>query len=360
MKGPEIVQRTEMPRQARPVVLVGAGGIVRDAHLPAYERAAFPVAGIFDVQADRAAALAAEFGVHTVYRSLDHLALTAPQNAVYDLAVPPSAIAGVLDHLPEGAVVLIQKPPGATLAEARAIADQCRRKKMLAAVNLQLRYAPCILGAGSLLRQGLIGEVHDFEVRITGDMPWHLWPFLREAPRVEVLYHSMHYLDLARCTMGEPRAVVGMVSRHPAAADLADTRCQVMLDYGDGIRAAISAHHGHRFGRRHQESFVKWEGTRGAIRVQLGMLLNYPDGEPDALEYCMLEDKGAPAWRRVKLAGEWFPDGFIGPMAALMRYAEGSAAELPHSVEDGLRTMALVEAVYESSAAGGAPRVPRG
>lgn len=360
MKPAEIQQTVPMPVKPRPIVVIGAGGIVRDAHLPAYEKAGFPIAGLFDIDPERAVAVAAEFGIQTVYRGLDRLALVAPADAVFDVAVPPEAIAPVLEHLPAGAAALVQKPLGRDAREAASIAAVCRRRGLTVGVNLQLRSAPCILGARHIIGSGMIGDVHDMEVRVTGYMPWHLWSFLEGAPRVGVLYHGVQYLDLARCTLGEPKAVIARVSRHPAAPNLADTRCQVLLDYGPGMRVSVCANHGHRFGRRHQESFIKWEGSGGAIRVKLGMLLNYPEGEPDELEYCVLREGEPPKWRAVRLGGQWFPDAFIAPMASLMRHVEGSDDALSPSLEDGLCAMAMVEAVYESSDSGGFPReVPK-
>src|SRR6266851_7726020 len=40
--------RQPRPKQVRPIIVVGAGGIVRAAHLPAYEKAGFPVIGLMD------------------------------------------------------------------------------------------------------------------------------------------------------------------------------------------------------------------------------------------------------------------------------------------------------------------------
>ena len=51
--------------------------------------------------------------------------------------------------------------------------------------------------------------------------------------------------------------------------------------------------------------------------------------------------------------GSWYPHAFIGSMASLMRFVEGSATALPTRVEDALRTMAVVEACYADSARGG-------
>jgi hypothetical protein len=42
------------PEEKRPIVIIGAGSIVNIAHLPAYELAGFEVAGIFDLDKDKA------------------------------------------------------------------------------------------------------------------------------------------------------------------------------------------------------------------------------------------------------------------------------------------------------------------
>ena len=347
------------PGAVRPIVFLGAGGIVRDAHLPAYRLAGFPVAGIYDLDRARARALAAAFGIPRVYPSLARAVAEAPPDAVFDVAVPAGALRAVLAALPAGAAVLMQKPLGENLAQARALRALCRRRRFRAGVNFQLRYAPCVLAARDLIARGVIGELHDVEVRVTVYMPWQLWTFLERAPRVEILYHSIHYVDLIRSFLGEPRGVYAKTLRHPKTARLASTRTNIALDYGDLLRANITTNHGHEFGRRHQESYIKWEGTRGAIKARLGLLLDYPRGRPDVLEYCTLRAGGrAGAWRSVPLAGNWYPHAFIGTMAAVMRFANGETTSLPTSVDDAVRTMAVVEAAYRSSAAGGMP-IPR-
>jgi predicted dehydrogenase len=119
------------------------------------------------------------------------------------------------------------------------------------------------------------------------------------------------------------------------------------------LRANVETNHGHEFGLRHQESYVKWEGTQGAIKTRLGLLMDYPKGIADEFEYCVLESDHAPEWKTLKIEGSWFPDAFIGTMSNLMCFLEGSSRELTSSVEDAYKTMALVEAAYEASASGG-------
>jgi len=275
-----------LPVHPRPIVVIGAGGIVRDAHLPAYRLAGFAVATLHDLDRAKASALAAEFGVPHVPATLAEAIRTAPPAAVFDVAVPATALAGVLEALPDGAAALIQKPFGENLAQARSLLALCRRKRLIAAVNFQLRFAPAIAAARALVAAGAIGELHDLEVRVTVHTPWHLWTFLEGAPRVEILYHSIHHLDLVRSFLGDPRGIHALTTRHPATPKLAATCSAMLLDYGDSIRANVTVNHGHHFGTRHQESYVKWEGTRGAIKAQLGLLMNYPAGADDYLALC--------------------------------------------------------------------------
>ena len=35
-----------LPSQPRPIAIIGSGGIVKDAHLPAYQKAEFKVLGV--------------------------------------------------------------------------------------------------------------------------------------------------------------------------------------------------------------------------------------------------------------------------------------------------------------------------
>ncbi|HEY1848986.1 MAG TPA: Gfo/Idh/MocA family oxidoreductase [Opitutaceae bacterium] len=348
-------QKPVLPSRPPPIVSIGAGGIVRIAHLPAYRKAGWPVAAVFDTERDKAEALARDFGIPKVCRTLEEAASSAPQGAVFDLGVPARSILPVLSALPEGSAVLIQKPLGEDLAQATAIRDLCRRRRLTAAVNLQLRYAPNILAARDIVARGLIGELHDVEVRVTVSTPWHLWKFLYGIPRMEIIYHSIHYVDLVRALLGEPAGVWCKTQRHPQMMELASTRTSIAFDYGDVRRASIQANHGHRFGTRHQQSELKLEGTRGAVVARMGVNLDYPKGMADELEYCTLEDGAAPAWRTVRLQGAWFPDAFAGPMASLMRFVSKESAELPTSVEDAWRTMAVIEACYASSRDGSAP-----
>lgn len=350
---PAISYKVQMPLHPRPIAIIGAGGIVHDAHLPAYEKAGWEVAGICDPARERAVALATKFNIAKVYDDIPQLVAGVPENAVFDIAVPASALAGVLLQLPQKAVVLMQKPMGEHIQAADEILRICREKEFTAAMNFQMRLIPAVQIAKDLIDRGVIGELHDMEIRMNIYHPWHLWQFLFGIPRMEMLYHSIHYMDMIRYFFGEPKKIYAKTLKHPKMMQLASTRSVILMEYDDIIRAFVNTNHGHEFGLKYQDSFIKFEGTKGAIRTTLGMNLDYPSGVPDTFEYVVLEDNKPPEWITVPLEGTWFPDAFIGSMANLMCYAEGSTDVLINHVDSAHRTMQVVEAAYASSDNGG-------
>jgi predicted dehydrogenase len=345
----ELPQAWPRATSPRPIVVIGAGSIVRDAHLPVYARLGLPVAGIFDVDEGAAWERARAFGIGRVFPSVEE-ALGEP-GVVFDVAVPPQAIAAILERMPEGFGVLIQKPMGRDLEEARRIREFCQERRLVAAMNFQLRFAPNMLVLREAVRRGLLGEVTDVEVRVNLLTPWGYWAFLKGVPRLEVLMHSVHYLDLIRSLIGEPAGVYCRAVRHPELAGYADARTSIILDYGDQLRCSLMMNHTHDFGPRFDVSQVKVEGTKGAAIAKMGVNLNYPHGEPDEL---LVAERGGD-WEAVPLRGSWFLEAFEGPMSNLQRVIAGEDAALVSPVADAFRTMAVVEACYESSARGGVP-----
>jgi predicted dehydrogenase len=343
-------QAWDVPTDPRPIVVIGAGAIVRTAHLPAYRRLGLPVAGVFDIRRETAAALAADFDVPRVFDSLESAASAGRMNAIFDLAIPGSEVLPVLQRLPEGSAVLIQKPMGETLDAARAIRRTCRERRLTAAMNFQLRFSPNVLALADLMRRGILGQITDIEVRLQVRQPWESWSFFRHAPRLELLYHSIHYLDTIRMLAGEPQGVYCRAVGHPHFPDFSDTRSSTILDYGNLLRCSLTLNHTHRYDWTHRISMLKVEGTAGAAMLSLGVNLEYPSGAPDTLQVAT-----DGIWEQVPLRGSWFTEAFEGPMSNLQRFVTGEDASLISPVEDAIKTMAVVEACYQSSEAGGTP-----
>ena len=341
-----------LPKKKRSIAIIGSGGIVEGAHLPAYKKAGFEAAVIYDRKSEKAENLAQKFNISNVAKTLDELVEIAQEkNCVYDLALPAKAILDIISDLPNKSGILIQKPLGENFTEAEKIFDLCKEKQIVAGVNFQLRQAPFITEARQMIDNGEIGELHDIDIKMTIFTPWYLWDFLYDLPRVEILYHSVHYVDLVRFFFGNPEKIYAKTIKHPKMPNLASTKSSIYMDYGTYKRATINTNHGHEYGPKHQESYIKFEGTQGGIKIRVGVNLDYPKGREDEFEFRLLSDDNG--WKKKKIKGTWFPDAFIGPMAGLMKRMKDSNYNYINSIDDSLETMKIVEAAYLSSEEGG-------
>jgi len=336
-----------------PVYIIGAGGIVNTAHLPAYQLAGFQVQAICDLDPVKVMSTAERFSIPKVFHSAGEMLQQLPANAIVDMAVPGPAMIPLLNQLPQGCSVLLQKPMGDDLQAANEILAICRRKQLKAAVNFQLRYAPFILEVKKMMADGRLGIINDIEINVNVYTPWHLWDFLMASPRVEILYHSIHYIDLVRHLLGNPESVYAKTTKHASMPALASVRSNIIMDYGEMVRANILTNHCHNYGTPKQQSYIKIEGDKGAVLIRFGALINYPRGEADSFEYVVLEEGKSPEWKEAKIDGSWFPHAFIGTMEQVMLAASGKIAQADNSVEDCIYTMAAVEAAYRSSEKGG-------
>lgn len=347
----KLTQDWPAPSQPKPIIIIGSGGIVRDAHLPAYKQAGLQVAGCTDTDRARADALATDWGLPQVWDSVTEAVAAYGTKVIYDVAVPPHAIADILPELPGGAAVLIQKPMGSDINEARRIRNICRERELKAAVNFQLRFSPMMMAARHLIESGRLGDMLEIEVHLNIYTPWQIFPFLIPMKRVEIAVHSIHYLDTIRALTGTPKGVFARTLNDPRAPDFAQTRTSVIFDYDAPMRGIMTVNHNHQCGRKFQSAWFRLEGTKGAAMVKLGVCYDYPNGEEDELWFC--ENGGE--WQQIALTGNWFIDAFMGPMRNLQRYDAGEDAELFSGVEDAFHTMALVEACFAASEA---PSVP--
>ena len=335
-----------MPKNPIGIVIIGAGGIVSDAHLPAYKKAGFKVLGIFDPLKEKAEKCAKDFDIEKIYSSEEEALFE--QNVVFDIAVPPQVLLDVVKKIPDGSICQLQKPMGNSMKDAAEIKKIIKEKKIIACVNLQLKFSPMMIALRDAINKGMIGDITELEVSLSVKTPWHLWPFLESLENVEVPLHSIHYLDWIRSVLGNPKSVHCKSVKHPSVPKLADARSSIILEYDRDLRCCLSINHTHDteiHGMKHSHAYARVEGLKGAAYIKFGLLLNYPNGEPEEIE---ISTDGV-SWTKVNDVGTWFPDAFIGTMASLQRYASGEDKELLHSVDNAYETMAVVYACLESN-----------
>ena len=120
------------------------------------------------------------------------------------------------------------------------------------------------------------------------------------SPRVEILYHSIHYIDLVRHLLGNPESVYAKTTKHASMPAFASVRSNIIMDYCEMGRANILTNHCHNYGTPKQQSYIKIEGDKGAVLIRFGALINYPRGEADSFEYVVLEEGKSPEWKEAK------------------------------------------------------------
>ena len=330
-----------------PIAIIGCGGIIDVGHMPAYRQAGFNVIGCFDLNREAAEQTAKKWEIPRVFTSLDEV--EASEARILDIAIPATANLEMVRRLaPAGKALLIQKPPAESWHEACAIVRLVEQHRIHAAVNHQLRFMPHVIAAKGLQRQGMLGELINVSVQLRVQTPWHMWEWLRTKPQLEILYHALHYVDVSRhLTSCDPQSVFADGLREPGNPMQGETRSLIRLFFNDHLRGTIWDEHGHTAGSEDQCATLRLDGTQGSVVIELGLIKNYPHGVADQFRY-ISSHSAQPGWIEPPIEGSWFPQGFIGPMADLMRAVNGEIAKPATEVHDALKSIQTVFAAYRS------------
>ncbi len=340
-----------LPRDKSPGIgCIGSGFIMADCHLVAYRQAGFRPVAIASRNPDHAAAVAQRHAIPKSYADYRQL-LEDRDVSVVDIAVPPDLQLGVVrdvvQHRDHVRGILAQKPLGMNLAEAREIVRLCRDAGVRLVVNQNMRYDQSVRSAKSLLSQGLLGD----PVFATIDMRAipHWMPWQERLGWVTLRIMSIHHLDTFRYWFGDPERIFASVRPDPRTKFPHDDGiCLYILEYASGLRVSSwdDVWTGPAKEGAASDIGIHWriEGTTGLARGTIGWP-KYPEPTPSTLDYTTTRHPNQwfqPRWKEV-----WFPDAFVGPMAELLCAIEdNTAANLDG--EDNLKTMALVEACYQS------------
>jgi predicted dehydrogenase len=330
---------------------IGAGFIMRDCHLLAYQNAGFrrvAIASRTRASADEAAQLRRVDRVYDDWKDL----IQDPEVEIVDLGVPPDQqpeiIRWIASHCPPQLKgILAQKPLALDYQQALGLVQACDAAGLKLGVNQNMRYDQSVRALKTLLNRSYLGEpvLATIEMRaIPHWMPWQEalgWLTLRVM--------SIHHLDTFRYWFGDPERVFCSVRPDPRTRFRhTDGIALYILEFENGLRCSswddVWAGPAKEGGE--SDLYIKWrvEGTEGLAEGTIGWP-KYPERTPSTLRFSSLKEPGRwfePQWPEV-----WFPDAFEGPMAQLMT-AIHADAEPEISGRDNLRTMALVDAAYRS------------
>lgn len=328
---------------------VGAGFVMRDIHLVAYREAGFDVVAIASRDRSKAAAVAELRGVPKVYDTWQEL-LEDPAVEVLDIAVPPHIQPAIVREAVRHRQIkgiLAQKPLAMSCGEGRELVEVCQKAGIHLAVNQNMRYDQSIRALKTVLDRNYLGEPVLATIEMRAVPHWQSW--LRSYSSLTFFAMSIHHLDCFRFLFGDPERVYASARPDPRTGfPHRDGIVLYILEYANGLRAAgwDDVWSGPTQAGVAPDTYIRWrvEGTRGMARGTIGWPA-YPCRSPSTLDFTTQEAAGcwfSPRWRDV-----WFPDAFQGTMGELLLSLE-EAREPVIGGRDNLRTLALVEACYQS------------
>jgi predicted dehydrogenase len=329
----------------RPIAIVGAGEIADLAHLPAYAAHGLPVVGIFDVNAEKAKAVAERHRIRKVYGSPEEIARDK-EIVVVDIAVFPWVQCGIaLPLLDAGKHLLCQKPLSYDFEEAVRLVEHAEKCRRLLAVNQQLRFSESVAAANALVRAGWIGEPFEMTWDFNVYTPWENWAWVAKQPRLDINQFTIHFIDAVRFIIGKnPLYAYGTQAREPGQPEQGETRTISVLEFEGETRALLRSFHKNRSGDPRAEFRI--DGTAGSIRGTIGLMYDYPRGRADTLE---INSRVLPTdgWLHYPVTSRWIPTAFIGPMASLLDSIATNRVPLTNG-RDNLDTLRIVHALYRS------------
>ena len=260
----------------------------------------------------------------------------------------------VQSHLPlvmmaaaHGVPVICQKPFALSIADAKAMNEACLKAGAPLMVHENFRFQSPIQAVRKALNSGEIGEPFwgRFSFRSGFDV-FSGQPYLANGKRFIIEDLGIHVLDIARCMMGDVKSLSARTQRiNPAIAG--EDAATMMLDHESGAASIVDCSYATRLSKEpFPETLIELDGTKGTIRLSQGYRLDVNgknghrivDVSPPLLPWA------SRPWHNIQESVVAIQRHWIKCLAM--------GTEAATSGADNLKTLALVEAAYQSAASG--------
>jgi predicted dehydrogenase len=321
--------------------IVGAGGIVNHAHIPAYRKAGLKIVGICDINENAVRQTAQKWEIPfntTDYRQL----LARPDIDIIDIAIPNEGrVEIVKEAVAAGKHILIQKPFAHKLEQAEEMVRLAKECGVRLAVNQNARFAPFYRKAKEIIDSGVLGELYliTHEMRINQDAAMaDTW--FAKIPHFLLVDYEIHHLDLMRFWSGQtPERVFTSGTRMPGQQFQCDMTVMTTMEFADGLRATLTTVDTLQSDKPFWRFTI--EGTKGSLYGWIDHEYNVFE-----LEYYTKDNPGQ--WTHVTPPGRWFVDAFYGVMFELMSAIQ-EEREPSISGQDNLGSVRLLHSMIRST-----------
>ena len=296
----------------------------------------------------RAEAAAKEHGIPKVY-GYDQFEemLEREKPDFIDLITPPEThLELVRIAAARGIAVICQKPLAPTMEECVAVVETAQKAGIRFVVHENWRWKPWYREIKKRQLDGTLGELHSISVCMRMGDGWQedaylaRQPFFREYPRLIIYETGVHFLDTFRFLGGEINSITCRLQRRNPAIR-GDDAGQVLAGFASGATALLDAS---RYNEaevddpRHTFGSVRVDAEKGHIRLDT-------DGR------LFLKQLGQPV-REIAYSHPRGPGIFAGDCVYFFqRHATDcllTGQEFESTGEDYLKSIALMEACYES------------
>ena len=242
--------------------------------------------------------------------------------------------------------ILCEKPLALSLEDGDAIVTACREAGCVLSVNHSRRWNPAFIKAKEMLEAGAIGELISMLGICQGVKPFPAWTADEEGP---LIHDAVHTFDLFRIYAGDAKSVIGTAQRRQRPYRVEDIS-EAIFTFHSGVSAVAMANELTRYAR----FGIELQGSEGVISLEyagnqwlLGVdttdRLNEPD---DRIEWYTLEQQPFPATAEAS--------SIQRALEELVDCME-NGGEPSSNGEDGVASLEMVMAIYESQRQGNCP-----
>lgn len=286
------------------------------------------VAGVADLDAKRADLLAHACGARPL-STLDQL-LDLGLDAVYITSPNWTHVEAVSKSLAAGLHVFSEKPMALTLEDARGVVATVEKAKTVYQLGFNRRFSPVYRFARERVEAGFIPYVTNIRMN-EGEMTNRPWITDRSRTGGYLNENTIHFMDMLRWLVGEPREVFALGADN-CYADQVDF--VVAFKFDGGRMASITT-------SGHASWFYPWErmeiaGDHEAIVTEEVLrVMHSPGVAKPAVWYDYFQLPKPTQW------------GYEGEDRHFINACLGEAPSA-FTASDGYKAMALVDACYES------------
>ncbi len=319
----------------------------------------FRLVAVADQDSARTLSLSKAYGTAT---ETDWKALTRREDleALIVSTPPPLHAEMCIKALEGGKHVLCEKPLARTPAECRQILDAAERSGRVLATGFNLRFYPGIVKAREIFDAGLIGEldhIRSYAGHPGGSEFTHPW--VHDAAVMgggALLDNGIHVIDLTHYFLGDVAEVKGYTTGNVWGFAGCEDNGFALLRNSAGKVAFLHASWSEWTGYR---IAIDVYGTRGCVRASYPPMMvrvvqmDKPGGRPRRSFYLFPKLQIVERLRSYRWTVR---QSFMKEFEAFAKAALGEKTPLALGL-DGLRSVQIAHAVYDSSADGSAVRL---